>query len=89
MKRIFILWIFTFLCFSRSIAQENPTIRINLGGYPSDMPKQALLLSDQKLRKPILVLKNSSGESIKEFQGDLHEQAWHPFSHYYSFDFSE
>jgi hypothetical protein len=89
MKRIIILWIFTFLCFSNSIAQENPTIRINLGGYPSDMPKKALLLSDQKLRKPILVLKTSSGESIKELRGDLHEQAWHPFSHYYSFDFSE
>ena len=67
MKRIIILWILTFLCFSRSIAQESPTIRINLGGYPSDMPKQALLLSNQAIKKPVLLLKTSSGELVKVF----------------------
>ncbi|WP_288369886.1 glycoside hydrolase family 9 protein [uncultured Algoriphagus sp.] len=89
MKRVIILWIFTFLCFSRSIAQESPTIRINLGGYPSDMPKQALLLSNQAIKKPVLLLKTSSGELVKAFEGTQSQSSWHPFSHYYAFDFSE
>jgi hypothetical protein len=66
-----------------SYAQPTVEIRINLEGYPSNMPKKAMVLSKSVLNNPILVLKNNVGATLKEFKCTLHEKFWEPFSHYY------
>jgi len=70
-------------------AQPATEIRINLGGYPLHMPKKALVLSKNTLVKPILLLKNAKGEIIKKYNGIPNEKAWHPFSQYYTIDFTD
>tara|TARA_R110002073_G_scaffold72537_1_gene177359 strand:+ start:353271 stop:355043 length:1773 start_codon:yes stop_codon:yes gene_type:complete len=70
-------------------AQSDIELRVNLGGYPTNMPKKALILSHTALNNPTLLLKNKNGKLIKEYKGVLDKNPWHPFSHYYSIDFSE
>ncbi len=70
-------------------AQPSIEIRVNLQGYPTSMPKTALVLSHGALENPTLHLKNASGEVIGEYHGVLQESAWHPFSNYYCIDFSD
>lgn len=70
-------------------AQAPTEIRVNLGGYPAPMPKKALILSRVALDAPTLLLKNAAGQVIGEFKGTPEAQAWYPFSHYYSVDFSD
>ena len=77
-----------FMCGMFSSAQQ-PEIRINLGGYATDMPKTALLLSNKSFDKPILLLKNEKGETVDEYVGKLNNNPWPPFSYYYTFDFSD
>lgn len=72
-----------------SYAQPTVEIRINLEGYPSNMPKKAMVLSKSVLNNPILVLKNNAGATLKEFKCTLHEKSWEPFAHYYVANFSE
>jgi len=72
-----------------SQAQSAIEIRVNLKGYPSDMPKKALILSKGALDNPIMILKNEKGETLKEYKCLPHEKSWHPFSHYYIADFSD
>ena len=81
---------FLFVCYAFSTqAQPSIEIRVNLGGYPTDMPKKALILSKAALVKPVMLLKNAKGKTLKRYQGVPHEKAWHPFSHYYTIDFSD
>ena len=68
-------------------AQSAIEIRVNLKGYPNDMPKKALILSKGALDNPIMILKNEKGETLKEYECPPHEKSWHPFSHYYIADF--
>ncbi|MFK7926160.1 MAG: glycoside hydrolase family 9 protein [Bacteroidia bacterium] len=75
-------------CFSFAQAQSPIEIRTNLGGYPSEMPKTALILSKNDLRRPVLILKNTAGESLQSFSATPSENVWPPFSHYYIVDFS-
>jgi endoglucanase len=76
----------TLLC---ARAQPATEIRVNLQGYPADMPKRALILSKGALEDPTLVLKDSKGETLKKYTGQPAEKAWPPFSHYYVADFSD
>lgn len=77
-------------CFSSTVKAQPPIeLRVNLGGYPSLMPKKVLILSHQNLKKPILLLKKESGDMVKKYTGTKNEHAWHPFSNYYTVDFSE
>ncbi|MFT4567885.1 MAG: endoglucanase [Saprospiraceae bacterium] len=69
--------------------QSSIEIRVNLQGYPSDMPKQVLVLSKGALDNPILTLKNEKGESLKEYNTSHNENPWPPFSHYYTADFTD
>ena len=57
-------------------AQAPTEIRVNLGGYPTHMPKKALILSRVALDAPTLLLKNESGQLIREYQGTPEAQAW-------------
>ena len=70
-------------------AQPSTEIRVNLGGYPTSQPKKALVLSKVELQNPTLLLKNMEGDIIDRVKGDALTTAWHPFSSYYSFDFSD
>ncbi|MDH5365430.1 MAG: glycoside hydrolase family 9 protein, partial [Cyclobacteriaceae bacterium] len=70
-------------------AQSSVEIRVNLGGYPPDMPKKALILSNKALDKPVLLLKNANGKLLKKYNGIPNEKVWHPFSNYYTIDFSK
>jgi|GEM_PF-5108294 len=74
---------------TNSHAQSEVEIRVNLQGYPSNMPKKAVILSKGILNNPILILKNEKGVTLKEYKSLLHEESWHPFSHYYTVDFSD
>ncbi|MDH5475111.1 MAG: glycoside hydrolase family 9 protein [Cyclobacteriaceae bacterium] len=80
-----------FLCAFSFITKAETVIeiRVNLGGYPPDMPKKALILSKKALANPILLLKNASGKLMNKYKGIPSETAWHPFSHYYAIDFSD
>ncbi|MCP4312209.1 MAG: glycoside hydrolase family 9 [Bacteroidetes bacterium] len=53
------------------------------------MPKKALILSKKALVKPVMLLKNVTGELIKEYPGIPIEKVWYPFSQYYTIDFSD
>lgn len=70
-------------------AQPNIEIRVNLGGYPSSMPKKALVLSKKTIARPVLLLKSEHGKLIKKFKATPSKSAWYPFSNYYSIDFSD
>jgi len=76
----------TFLCIQAQPATE---IRVNLQGYPADMPKRALILSKDALNNPTLILKDSNGKALKKYTGQPADDAWAPFSHYYVADFSD
>lgn len=90
MSIIRVLYILFFGAFAiSSQAQSAVEIRVNLEGYPSNMPKKALILSKGAFDNPILILKNDKGVTLKEFKSSLHEKSWHPFSHYYIADFSD
>lgn len=82
--------ILLFSCFAL-IGQAQPSIeiRVNLGGYPANMPKKALILSKEALDNPTILLTTEKGEIIKKFRGSLVASAWHPFSNYYNVDFSD
>ena len=82
---VFFLYCSGLLCLS----QPNVEIRVNLAGYPPNMPKKALVLSKEALKRPVLLMKNEQGEVISKFKALPEEHAWEPFSHYYSVDFSE
>lgn len=85
-----IMGVILVFCFSYAIsAQTGPEIRTNLGGYPIDMPKKALVLSNDILEVPVLQLKNAEGELFKEYQGIKSDKSWAPFAHCYSIDFSD
>lgn len=89
MSRIRVVCTLIFLsCAIHGQAQTATEIRINLGGYPSNMPKKALILSKVALANPILILKNVEGEVLKEYSSLPHEKSWDPFSNYYAVDFS-
>lgn len=49
-----------------SQAQSSVETRVNLGGYPNNMPKKALILRKGALGHPKLTLKNSQGLTLKE-----------------------
>ncbi len=69
--------------------QSSIEIRVNLRGYPSEMPKKAMILSKVALKNPKLLLKDEKGEVLNEFDCVVHEKSWQPFSYYYLTDFSE
>ncbi len=84
------IWIALLALYSFSArAQTLPEIRINLGGYPARMPKQALILSYSPLDQPVLLLKSADGATLNEYRGTLSGTAWHPFSQYYTINFSD
>lgn len=90
MRIIKIISILLFCSFSYiSKGESLIEIRVNLGGYPPNMPKKALMLSKKALVKPILLLKNVDGELLKKYNGIQNENVWYPFSHYYTIDFSD
>lgn len=70
-------------------AETKTEIRINLAGYPVDMPKKALILSKSDLGNAALLLKQEDGAFIKKYEGKLLKDSWEPFSFYYEIDFSE
>ncbi|WP_242092256.1 glycoside hydrolase family 9 protein [Aestuariivivens sediminicola] len=70
-------------------AASDMEIRVNLRGYPSHMPKTALLLSKSALEAPTLILMDATGTMRGTYKGVLHSTHWYPFSHYYTFDFSD
>ncbi|MBN3582484.1 glycoside hydrolase family 9 protein [Algoriphagus aestuarii] len=63
-------------------------IRINLAGYPKDMPKTALILSNSESEMKV-DLKSEDGKLIKRIAGSKMEKSWEPFSFYHQIDFSE
>ncbi len=63
-------------------------IRVNLAGYPKEMPKTALVLSNSEGKMEV-DLKTEEGKLIKRFTGIKMEESWEPFSTYYQIDFSE
>ncbi len=79
-----------FLCLAGLISQAQPSIeiRVNLGGYPTSLPKKALVLSKKRLKRPVVLLKNMDNEVVNRYKGQVHDHPWQPFSHYYSIDFS-
>lgn len=81
--------IFISCCFSTASAQPTTEIRVNLGGYPTNMPKKALVLSKEALSSPIVFLKDANGKTLKKYKATLEQSAWHPFSHYYNINFSD
>ena len=87
MKRAIGLFILSFFFFAVS-AQTSIEIRSNLQGYLGDMPKSAVILSNDVLDKPSLLLKNEKGEFIQEFEGIPHPKPWQPFAYNYVVDFS-
>lgn len=90
MSIVRVLLILLFGAFALSLhGQSAVEIRVNLAGYPSNMPKKALILSKEALDNPILALKNDKGVTIKEYKCPPHEKPWHPFSHYYIADFTD
>jgi hypothetical protein len=72
-----------------TFAQPQIELRVNLGGYHPDMPKQVLVLSREEIAAPALLLKNESNETVKTYNAVATETKWHPFSHYYSVDFTD
>ena len=63
MSIIRVLYILLFGAFAiSSQAQSTIEIRVNLKGYPCDMPKKALILSKGALDNPILILKKMKKE---------------------------
>lgn len=85
-RTLIILW------FALSIfygyAQPNIELRVNLRGYPTHMPKTALILSKKSLNQPVLLLKNLEDEVLNTYKGEPSGTSWHPFSHYFTVDFS-
>jgi len=78
------------LLFSTIIKAESKTeIRVNLGGYPVDMPKKALILSKIELGEVEVFLKLEDGQLVKKYVGKLLEESWEPFSFYYEIDISD
>jgi len=75
--------------FSMVEAQSLIEIRVNLGGYPQNMPKKALILSKKPINQPTVLLKKESGELVEAFKAVLIDEKWHPFSHYYAIDFTD
>ncbi len=90
-RKIEIYIMVVFFCFACTIQAmaSSIEIRVNLRGYPCNMPKNALILSYEMLENPILLLKNENGEILNEYKATLHEKHWFPYSHYYTIDFSE
>lgn len=87
--RYTLLLLAVFLSAESAVGANTPTeIRVNLRGYNSDMPKKALILSNSALGNPIVVLKDQNGRAKQAFTASLQNNAWAPFSHYYSVDFS-
>jgi len=76
-------WAFT------GFSQPSTELRVNLRGYLSDMPKQAIILSKNKLKKPKVLLIDVDGVVISEFKGQSHKNPWHPFAYNYEVDFSD
>ena len=87
MRRLLVTLCFVFLFLSAQ-AQADVEIRVNLQGYQSEMPKVARILSHKSLKKPTLVLKTKQGAVVTEYKAKREKTAWHPFSHYYTVDFS-
>ena len=85
------LLLFLLFGFYALYSQEQPTseIRVNLRGYPTYMPKKALILSKTELAKPIMLLKKANGKIVMEYKGIPTSEAWLPFSNYYSINFSD
>ncbi len=79
------------LCCYSLFTRAEPVIeiRVNLRGYPLHMPKNALILSKKALDKPVMLLKNANGELFIKYNAILNAEAWHPFSHYYTIDFTD
>ncbi|MBD1262117.1 glycoside hydrolase family 9 protein [Maribacter polysiphoniae] len=89
MKNSLILTLlFFYSCTSLLRAQSPVEIRVNLGGYPTDMPKEVLILSKEAIDNPVLKLKNEKGMTLKEYQCIPSENPWPPFPYYYKADFS-
>ncbi len=85
-----VLYILLFGAFTiSSQAQPAVGIRVNLQGYPTNMPKKALILSKEALDDPIMVLKDEKGETVIEYKCTSHGEPWAPFTHYYIADFSD
>ncbi len=85
--RLLYFILFSFYALSLQ-AQSTIEIRLNLRGYPTNMPKKALILSNTALDNPVMLLKNTSGKVLMEYKGTPTNKAWFPFSNYYSIDFS-
>jgi len=82
------LWVFFLLVVSTSLFAESLLeFRVNLAGYTTQLPKKALVLSQQKLNDNVF-LKKANGEELATFKLTELESSWHPFSHTYSIDFS-
>ena len=89
MKNSLILTLlFFYSCTSLLRSQSPVEIRVNLGGYPTDMPKEVLILSKEAIDNPVLKLKNEKGMTLKEYQCIPSENPWPPFPYYYKADFS-
>ena len=85
--RLMYFILFSFYALSLQ-AQPTIEIRLNLRGYPTKMPKKALILSNTALDNPVMLLKNTSGKILMEYKGTPTNEAWFPFSNYYSINFS-
>jgi len=82
-----IIWIALLgFCSVTTQAQPDLEIRVNLGGYPANMPKSALILSNAALNQPVLLLKSVNETILNEYRGTPFGTAWHPFSQYYTTD---
>ncbi|MFT5884735.1 MAG: endoglucanase [Arcticibacterium sp.] len=90
LKTIRVLGAILFISNAFSAWAQAPSteIRVNLRGYPSHMPKKAIVLSKEALGNPIVLLKDEKGEVISEFNCIPHEKPWFPYSYNFVIDFS-
>ncbi|MBB6327881.1 hypothetical protein FHS59_003524 [Algoriphagus iocasae] len=87
-KILFLIFLSLLVFDSFGQSELTEEIRVNLAGYPKEMPKTALVLSNSEGKKEV-DLKTEDGKLVKRFSGIKMEESWEPFSTYYQIDFSE
>ena len=87
-KILFLIYLSLFVFDSYGQSDLTEEIRVNLAGYPQEMPKTALVLSNSEGKMEVH-LKTEYGKLVKRFSGIKMEESWEPFSTYYQIDFSE
>ncbi len=71
------------------VAQSAVEFRVNLKGYPVNMPKRAVLLSREALTQPVVTLKTKEGKTISTYKCTPADEVWFPFAQNYVIDFSD